>query len=155
LTVRRAGGAMETLELHTKGRGFIDITRDVARAVERSGVKSGVCIVFCPHTSCSLLIQENADPSVQRDLLAWLERLAPDEDERYEHVAEGPGDMASHLRTALLRTNEMIPVVHGRLALGTWQGVYLVEHRLEPHTRKVVVVAVPEDPASASAGPPR
>lgn len=98
-----------------------------------------MCFVFCRHTSASLLIQENADPSVQRDLLDWLERLAPDGDPRYAHDSEGPDDMAAHLRTLVTRTSESIPVVDGRAALGTWQGLYLAEHRKDPHTRNLVV----------------
>jgi secondary thiamine-phosphate synthase enzyme len=95
--------------------------------------------VFCAHTSASLVVQENADPSAARDLLAFLERVAPDGDPRYTHDAEGPDDMAAHLRAALTRTSETVPVVRGTLALGTWQGLYLVEHRLRPHDREVLV----------------
>jgi secondary thiamine-phosphate synthase enzyme len=129
----------ETIELRTTGRGLVDITREIAAIVERAGVRTGLCVAFCAHTSCSLIIQENADPSVQRDLMAWLERLAPDGDPLYEHDAEGPDDMPAHLRTALLRTSESIPVTAGRLALGTWQGLYLVEHRVASHRRRIVV----------------
>jgi secondary thiamine-phosphate synthase enzyme len=117
----------------------VDLTPRLRSAVERSGVTTGLCVVFCAHTSASLLIQENADPTAARDLLAFLERVAPDGAPRYEHDAEGPDDMAGHLRTLLTRTSESIPVVRGRLALGTWQAVYLIEHRLWPHDREVVV----------------
>ncbi len=128
-----------TLELRTPGRGLSDVTAAVAGVVGEAGVTTGLCHVFCAHTSASLLIQENADPAVLRDLGAWLERLAPDGDPRYTHTAEGPDDMAAHLRTVLTRTSETVPVVDGRLALGTWQGLYLAEHRAAPHRRRLVV----------------
>jgi secondary thiamine-phosphate synthase enzyme len=129
----------ETLAVRTRGRGFSDVTREVAAVVARSGVGTGLCVVFCRHTSCSLLIQENADASVRRDLMDWFERLAPTGDPRYEHDAEGPDDMAAHLRTALTRTSESIPIVAGALALGTWQALYLIEHRTSAHERSLVV----------------
>ena len=129
----------ESLEIETRGRGLVDLSGSVASVVARSQIASGVCLVYCPHTSCSLLIQENADGAVQRDLLRWLERLAPDGDPAYEHDAEGPDDMAAHLRAAVTRTSETIPVVGGRLALGTWQALYLAEHRASPHRRRLVV----------------
>ena len=131
--------AQENLEVRTPGRGFVDLTDRVAEVVAASGVVTGLCVVFCTHTSCSLVIQESADPSARRDLLAWLERLAPDGDSRHTHDAEGPDDMPSHLRAAITRTSESIPVVRGRLAQGRWQGIYLVEHRLAAHARKVLV----------------
>ena len=96
-------------------------------------------MVFCRHTSCSLVIQENADPSASRDLMNWLERIAPDGDPHYTHTAEGPDDMPSHLRAAVTKTSETIPVVEGQLALGTWQGLFLAEHRTSPHRRRLVV----------------
>lgn len=129
----------ETLELLTSGRGVFDLTREVARIVAASGVHTGLATVFCAHTSASLLIQENADPAVRRDLIAWLERLAPDGDPRYEHDDEGPDDMSAHLKSAVTRTAESIPIVAGVLALGTWQALYLVEHRSAAHRRRVVV----------------
>jgi secondary thiamine-phosphate synthase enzyme len=129
----------ETLEVRTAGRGCVDLTPEVRRVVGKSGVRVGLCTVFCAHTSASLLIQENADPAVLRDLLAWLERLAPDGDPRYEHDAEGPDDMAAHLRGAVTRSSESVPIVDGALALGTWQALYLVEHRTSPHRRRVVI----------------
>ncbi|MCA8981313.1 MAG: YjbQ family protein [Planctomycetes bacterium] len=129
----------ERLSIETPGRGLTELTAQVQRVVERSGFASGLCVVHCAHTSASLLIQENADPSVQRDLLAWLERLAPDGDPRYTHTLEGPDDMAAHLRSTLTRSNESIPVSGGRLALGTWQGLYLLEHRTGPHRRELLV----------------
>jgi len=129
----------EILEIRTTGRGLEEITAEVRRIADRAGVATGLCVVFCRHTSCSLVIQENADPSAGRDLLDWLERLAPDGDPRYAHAAEGPDDMPAHLRAAVTKTSETIPVVDGRLALGTWQGIFLAEHRTRPHRRSLVV----------------
>ena len=127
------------LEVATAGRGLIEIGGLVQRAVDESGIVTGLALVFCQHTSCSLLIQENADPSARADLLAWLDRLAPDGDPAHTHVAEGPDDMPAHLRAVLTSTSETIPVVEGRLALGTWQGLFLAEHRRAPHRRRLVV----------------
>ena len=127
----------ETLRVATRGRSFHDVTRDVAQVVARSGVQTGLCVVFVQHTSASLVIQENADPAVLRDLAKWLDRVAPEGS--YEHDAEGPDDMPSHLKSAMTRTSETIPVTGGRLALGTWQALYLVEHRRAPHERRLVV----------------
>lgn len=127
-----------TLVVATPGRGFVDVTGEVARVVAESGVTTGLCTVFVGHTSASLVIQENADPAVLRDLARWMERLAP-EGTDYEHDAEGPDDMPGHLRSAVTRSSESIPVTKGRLALGTWQAVYLWEHRREGHRREVVV----------------
>lgn len=129
----------ETLELGTPGRGFTDVTPLVEGALSRAGMRRGLCTVFLRHTSCGLLLQENADPSVRRDLLAWWERIAPDGDPRYEHDSEGPDDMAAHLRSALTRTSESIPFDRGALQLGTWQSLWLVEHRRAPHRRELVV----------------
>ena len=131
--------SQHVLSVRTPGRGLHDVTARVAEAVAQAEVTTGLAVVFCTHTSCSLVIQENADPSARRDLLAWLERLAPDGDPQHTHTAEGPDDMPSHLRAAVTRTSETIPVVDGRLALGTWQGLYLAEHRTAPHTRRLVV----------------
>lgn len=129
----------ERLELATPGRGLHEVTGAVAAVVARSGVTTGLCVVFCPHTSASLLLQENADPTARADLLSWLARLAPDGDPRYAHDAEGDDDMAAHLRGAVTRSSETIPVSDGRLALGTWQGLFLAEHRTTPHRRRLVV----------------
>jgi secondary thiamine-phosphate synthase enzyme len=129
----------ETLVVPTKGRGLVDVTEAVGAVVARSGVATGLATVFCAHTSASLLIQENASPDAARDLLAWLARLAPDGDPRYEHDLEGPDDMAAHLRSAVTRTSESIPVGAGRLALGRWQALYLCEHRTSPQRRTLVV----------------
>ena len=121
------------------GRGLTEATDEVARAVSASGVREGLCTVFIRHTSASLVIQENADPAVRRDLERFLSRLVPDGDALYEHVAEGPDDMPSHVKSVLTRTSEAIPVREGRLALGTWQGVYVWEHRTARHTRELLV----------------
>jgi secondary thiamine-phosphate synthase enzyme len=129
----------QVLEVRTPGRAVVEVTESVREVVARSGVTTGLCVVFCPHTSCSLLVQENADPAVQRDLLAWLDRLLPDGDPRYEHAGEGPDDMPSHLKSTITRTSETVPVADGRLALGTWQGIFLLEHRTKGHRRRLVV----------------
>lgn len=128
-----------TIEVRTHGREMREITDEIAAVVREAGIETGICVVFCRHTSASLLIQENADPTVQTDIMNWLERIAPDGDPRYIHSLEGPDDMAAHLRTALTHSSETIPVQRGRLALGTWQGIYLVEHRTSPHRRSVFV----------------
>lgn len=129
----------KVLEIRTPGRGLHEITGKVAEVVRQAGVNTGLCVVFCCHTSASLIIQENADPSAKHDLLAWFSRIAPDGDPRYSHDTEGPDDMAAHLRSAVTRSSEVIPVVSGRLALGTWQGIYLAEHRSRAHTRRLVI----------------
>lgn len=132
----------KTLEVATRGRGLYDITDQVQSAIAASGVVTGLCNVFIHHTSASLLINENADPQVLRDLEAFFARLVPDGDELFEHTAEGPDDMPSHVRAALTQTSLGIPVVDGRCALGTWQGVYVYEHRHAHHRRRVTVTVV-------------
>lgn len=129
----------ETLRIRTTGRGLREITKEVATVVTQSRLLAGNVVIFCQHTSCSLIIMENADPSARADLEAFFERLAPDADPRYAHDAEGPDDMSAHLRMALTRTSEAIPFADSRLLLGTWQGVFLWEHRTSPHHRAVVV----------------
>jgi secondary thiamine-phosphate synthase enzyme len=121
-----------------RGRGLHDVTAEVRRAVASSGVQTGMCNIFLRHTSASLLIQENADGAVLRDLQRFFDRLAP-ESADYEHDAEGPDDMPSHLRAAMTRTAETVPISGGELALGTWQAIYLWEHRRAPHQRVLVV----------------
>jgi secondary thiamine-phosphate synthase enzyme len=128
----------ETLEVETKGRGFTDLSQQVQAVVGASSVKTGLCVVFIQHTSASLVIQENAAPSVRRDLARWMDSVAP-ESPKYEHDDEGPDDMPGHLRAAITSTSESIPVTNARLALGTWQALYLWEHRTIPHTRRVIV----------------
>ena len=130
-----------TLEIPTNGRGLTDVTREVAAIVAASGVASGLCSIFIQHTSASLVIQENADPAVLRDLERWLAKLAP-EGSHYEHEDEGPDDMPGHLRSAITRTGETVPIAGGRMALGTWQAIYLWEHRSAHHTRRLVVTVM-------------
>jgi len=120
-------------------RGLTEVTEEVAAVVEEAGIDQGLCTVFIRHTSAGLVIQENADPDVRGDLERFLSRLVPDGDPLHRHVAEGPDDMPSHVKAALTRTSETIPVRGGRLALGTWQGIYVWEHRSRAHTREIVV----------------
>lgn len=127
------------LAVNTRGKGTFEITRAVDRVVSASGVDTGLAHVFLQHTSCSLVIMENADPSARRDLEAFMDRLVPEDEPYYLHTAEGPDDSPSHIRMSLTRTSETVPVTGGRLALGTWQGIYLWEHREAPHTRRLVV----------------
>lgn len=132
----------ETLILPTRGRGLYEITDQVAREVERGGVTRGIATVFCQHTSCSLVIMENADPSARRDLVAWLDRLVPEDDAHFEHTLEGADDMPAHIKMALTRTSETIPVGDGRLLLGTWQGIFLWEHRHAAHQRRLIITVL-------------
>jgi len=120
-------------------RGLSEVTAEVRRAVQASGIRQGLCTVFLRHTSASLVIQENADPAVWRDLEAFLSRLVPDGDPLFTHVAEGEDDMSSHVKAALTRTSEQIPIQDGELALGTWQGLFVWEHRHGSRRREVVV----------------
>jgi secondary thiamine-phosphate synthase enzyme len=129
--------ASATLHVETSGAGFTDITENAASFVAQARVGNGVLLVYLRHTSASLTIQENADPDVQTDLLAALDRLAP-EDAPWVHDAEGPDDMPAHVKAMLNGVSLQVPVVGGRLALGTWQGIYLVEHRRRPHSREVI-----------------
>lgn len=126
------------IHVSTKGRGFYDVTREVRDAALSSGVETGLCVLFVRHTSASLVIQENADPAVLRDLERWMSKLAP-EGARYEHDAEGPDDMPSHIRSAVTRSSETVPVAQHDLVLGTWQAIYLWEHRAHGHRREIVV----------------
>ncbi len=132
----------QVLEFRTRGRGTTDITAAVARAVAGSGIKKGLCTAFLQHTSASLILCENADPDVRRDLETLLSRLAPDGDPAYVHDTEGPDDMAAHARSILTSNSLTIPVAEGRLMLGTWQGLYLYEHRFAGHMRSIVVTTV-------------
>lgn len=131
-----------TLTLLTKGQGTYEITDKIQQAVAKSGAKSGIATVFCQHTSCSLVTMENADPTARRDLEAWLNRLVPENDRHFEHTLEGSDDMPSHIKMALTRTSETVPFSEGRLQLGTWQGIFLWEHRRAPHTRNVLLTIV-------------
>lgn len=130
------------LQFPTRGRGTRDITEEVARVVAQSGVELGLAHVFVQHTSCSLTITENADPDVRRDLETILARLAPDGDPAYRHDAEGPDDMSAHVRGMLTSTGLSVPIGGGRLLLGTWQGIYLWEHRTSAHRRSVAVTVL-------------
>jgi len=130
----------ETLRIDTR-RGLTSITEPVRQALARSGVREGLCTLFIRHTSASLVIQENADPAVRRDLESFLSRLIPDGDPIFTHTAEGPDDMPSHLKSALTRTSEQVPVHRAELVLGTWQGLYVWEHR-DGHSRREVFVHV-------------
>ncbi len=131
-----------TVHIRTSGQGLVEITSQVERVVREGAMDEGLCVVFVRHTSASLVIQENADPSARRDLERWLSRLVPESDALYTHVAEGPDDMPAHVKAALTATSLAIPVVSGRLVLGTWQGIYLWEHRRRPHERQIVVSVV-------------
>lgn len=128
-----------TLTIQTPGRKLIDVTSEVARFVEQSGLDTGLCHVFIQHTSASLMINENADPDVLVDLETFFSELVPDGDPRYIHTAEGPDDMSAHVRGALTQTCLSIPIVNGRLGLGAWQGIFLWEHRHRPHRRRLIV----------------
>jgi secondary thiamine-phosphate synthase enzyme len=130
--------ASHRLRVTTRGKGFIDITEDLGRWLRGISACDGLLTVFVCHTSASLTIQENADPNVRRDLMTTLETLAP-EDALYTHAEEGPDDMPSHIKSMLTEVSLSIPVMHGRMALGTWQGVYLIEHRAAPHERNLVL----------------
>lgn len=131
-----------TLTVSTRGRGTFEVTRQVQEAVASSGIREGLCTVFIHHTSASLIVNENADPDVQRDLDAFLSRLVPDGDSLYVHTMEGPDDMPAHVRTALTQTSLSIPVSGGRADLGTWQGVFVWEHRHRGHRRRLTVTVV-------------
>jgi secondary thiamine-phosphate synthase enzyme len=134
----------KTLEFHTRGRGMTEVTAEVARVVAEGGIRQGLCTVFLQHTSASLILCENADPDVRRDLETILARLAPDGDPAYRHNTEGPDDMAAHARSILTSNSVTIPVADGHLLLGTWQGLYLWEHRRAPHSRSLVVTVLGE-----------
>jgi secondary thiamine-phosphate synthase enzyme len=129
----------EVLKLEPGGAGLYEVTEQVATVVAACGVRNGVCTLFLQHTSASLTIQENADPSACRDLENWLDRLVPEKDALFTHTAEGPDDMPSHIKAALTATSLSIPIIDGRLALGTWQGIFLWEHRRRPRPRRLVV----------------
>ena len=127
------------LSVRTSGQGTYEFTDEIASALRQSGLREGTVTVFCQHTSCSLVIMENADPSARHDLHYFMKKLVPTNDPHYTHTLEGPDDMTSHIKMALTRTAEVIPYVNGRLCLGTWQGVFLWEHRDAPHTRRIVL----------------
>jgi secondary thiamine-phosphate synthase enzyme len=128
-----------TLTVPTRGKGLYPFTKSVEDWVSKQEIANGLLTGFVQHTSCSLVIQENADPDVMLDLRDFFERLVPEDEARYRHIAEGPDDMTSHIRSALTQTSVSLPVISGRLALGTWQGLYIFEHRSRPHQRRVVL----------------
>lgn len=132
-------GFVREITVRTRGKGLLEITGSVAGVVSESGTWSGLCTVFVQHTSASLTIQENADPSARQDLEAWLDRLVPEGDKLYTHTAEGPDDMPSHIKSVLTATTLSIPVSNGKMTLGTWQGIFLWEHRSASHSRKIAV----------------
>jgi secondary thiamine-phosphate synthase enzyme len=131
------------LTVPTRGKGFTEITEEVARFVEEAGIATGLVTIFCRHTSASLLIQENADPDVRTDLTSFFARIAPEGGD-YVHDTEGPDDMPAHIRTALTQTSIGVPVERGRIVLGAWQGIYVFEHRSAPHRRDIVLHLVGE-----------
>ncbi len=133
----------ETLEIRTQAAGLWNVTAEVSAVVAKSGIRTGLCTVFVQHTSASLVIQENADPAVLRDLERFLADVAP-ESRAWEHDDEGPDDMPAHARSAITKTSESIPITAGKLGLGVWQGLFLWEHRARPHTRRLVVHVVGE-----------
>lgn len=130
------------LKIETQGRGFVDITAEADRTLKKSEIQNGILTLFLRHTSASLVIQENADPAVLRDLQKWISLVAPEAapgSDRYEHDAEGADDMPAHIRSAITKSSETIPIVNGSLALGTWQAIYVWEHRARKHTREVMI----------------
>lgn len=131
-----------TFHINTRGKGTYEITDACQDIIRQSGIRTGTATVFVQHTSCSLVIYENADPSARTDLHSYFDHLVPENTPYFVHTHEGPDDMPSHLRMVLTRTSEVIPVIKGRLALGTWQGIFLFEHRRAPHTRSIVISVV-------------
>lgn len=131
------------ITIHTRGQALYEFTEDVAQWLADTGIDTGLLTLFCQHTSASLLINENAASAVQRDLLAWLDRVVP-ESAQYEHDSEGPDDMPAHIRTMLTGASLSVPVYGGRMALGTWQGLYLAEHRRAPHSRQIIAHIIGE-----------
>jgi secondary thiamine-phosphate synthase enzyme len=126
----------------TRGKGTYEITEQIAAALVKSGVASGTATVFVRHTSCSLILMENADPTARRDLEKFFERLVPEDTPYFEHTAEGGDDSTSHIRSVLTRSSEVIPIADGRMQLGTWQGIFLFEHRRAPHRRQIVLSVI-------------
>lgn len=133
-----------TLQVRTKGKGTYEITGEIESTVAESGIKTGTATVFIQHTSASLVIFENADPSARVDLASYFERLVPEDTDYFTHTSEGPDDSTSHIRMVLTRSSEVIPIAEGRLQLGTWQGIFLFEHRRSPHQRRVIITLLGE-----------
>ena len=132
----------DQLEVRTHGKGIYEITDNVQSKIDKCGIQKGTVTVFVQHTSCSIVIMENADPTARRDLEEFFERLVPEDADYFTHDAEGSDDMPSHIRMVLTRTSETVPIMDGRMQLGTWQGIFLFEHRRAPHRRNVVVSVV-------------
>lgn len=131
-----------TVSVSTRGKGTVEVSDLLQTVILESGFKAGIASIFCHHTSCSLVLMENADPSARRDLENYMERLVPENDPHFTHTFEGPDDMPSHIKMALTRSSENIPFIGGRLSLGTWQGLFLWEHRSMPHQRKLTVTLI-------------
>ena len=134
----------DQLELRTRGKGLSEITDDVQSKIEKSGVQNGTVTVFIQHTSCSIVIMENADPTARRDLEQFFDRLVPEDADYFTHDSEGSDDMPSHIRMVLTHTSETVPIVDGKMQLGTWQGIFLFEHRRAPHRRKIFMTIIGE-----------
>ena len=133
------------ISVSTRGKGLYPFTKPVVAWISKQGLADGVLTIFIQHTSCSLVVQENADPDVTLDLRDFFERLVPETEAGYRHTAEGPDDMTSHIRSALTHTSLSVPLISGKLALGTWQGLYVFEHRSHPHQRRIVLQFIGED----------
>jgi len=134
----------DQLEVRSRGKGLYEVTDDVQSKIDKSGVRNGTVTVFVQHTSCSIVIMENADPTAQRDLEEFFDRLAPEDADYFTHDSEGSDDMPSHIRMVLTHTSETVPIVGGKMQLGTWQGIFLFEHRRAPHRRKVFLTIMGE-----------
>src|SRR5438093_13576653 len=134
----------DRIEVPARGKGLYEITDNVQSKIDKSGVRNGTVTVFVQHTSCSIVIMENADPTAQRDLEKFFDRLVPENADYFTHDAEGGDDMPSHIRMVLTRTSETVPIVDGQMQLGTWQGVFLFEHRRAPHGRRVFLTIMGE-----------
>ncbi|MCB1098223.1 MAG: secondary thiamine-phosphate synthase enzyme YjbQ [Verrucomicrobiales bacterium] len=134
----------DQFSVSTRGKGTYEVTPEVSKMVRASGIQSGTATIFVQHTSCSIIIMENADPSARTDLHAYFDRLVPEDEPYFVHTCEGPDDMPSHIRMCLTDVDKNVPVIGGRLALGTWQGLFLFEHRRAPHTRRIAVSIIGE-----------
>ena len=134
----------DQLEVRTRGKGLYEITDEVQSKLDQRGVQNGIVTVLVQHTSCSVVIMENADPTARRDLEEFFDRLVPEDADYFTHDSEGRDDMPSHIRMVLTRTSETIPIMDGKIQLGTWQGIFLFEHRRDPHSRKVFVTTIDE-----------
>jgi len=134
----------EGLEVRTHGKGLYEITDDVQSKIDKSGVRNGTVTVFVQHTSCSIVVMENADPTARRDLENFFDRLVPEDADYFTHDSEGSDDMPSHIRMVLTHTSETVPIVDGKMQLGTWQGIFLFEHRRAPHRRKIFMTIIGE-----------